>query len=527
MKKSILALAALLNCTLIMSQTEFDALKYVQTDISGTARYMGMAGAFGALGGDASAIKDNPAGLGVYRNSEVVATGKILIQSSSADWNNAKGTDNLTKTGLNNFSIVYALPFLKKSEDGAKGLLNCNVSLSFNRLKDFNRNLTIKSAHNSSLSSIADYIGYYTGHLTSTNLTPTTSYSPYTIDNIPWISVLAHNAGIINESVYQGQSTWTSTLAPSETVTPEYNLVEKGYIDQYALSVGGNFSNFIYFGVTANIQAINYSSVSRYSESYSDTISAGKYGNLGLTDSISTNGHGINFRIGAIICPFKTLRVGLSFLTPTVYALKDKYNTNLTYVNNSGSGSISTPGGNNNYKLSSPVDLDASVAYTFFDKATLSAEYDYSKTTGSSLMDENGKSNEYATENLRIQNSLKDIQTIKIGAEYVLNGNVTLRAGWAKSTSGNVADSIKTEPAKILRSNMRTDTECLLQNGTTYISFGFGYHKAKWFADFAFMNKTINELYYPYNSTNMANKSNAAKVTTSNNNMVFTVGYKF
>ena len=53
MKKYILALAVISNCTLLMAQTEFDASKFIQSDINGTARYVGMAGAFGALGGDA------------------------------------------------------------------------------------------------------------------------------------------------------------------------------------------------------------------------------------------------------------------------------------------------------------------------------------------------------------------------------------------------------------------------------------------------------------------------------------------
>ena len=34
--------------------------------VLGTARYSGMAGAMGALGGDGSAIKDNPAALGIF-----------------------------------------------------------------------------------------------------------------------------------------------------------------------------------------------------------------------------------------------------------------------------------------------------------------------------------------------------------------------------------------------------------------------------------------------------------------------------
>ena len=40
----------------------------------GTARYVGMAGAMSAVGGDPSAVMDNVAGLGLYRRSEVMIT---------------------------------------------------------------------------------------------------------------------------------------------------------------------------------------------------------------------------------------------------------------------------------------------------------------------------------------------------------------------------------------------------------------------------------------------------------------------
>ena len=46
-----LALAALCSSSMLFSQGVVDALKYSQQDIRGTARYMGMAGSFGALGG--------------------------------------------------------------------------------------------------------------------------------------------------------------------------------------------------------------------------------------------------------------------------------------------------------------------------------------------------------------------------------------------------------------------------------------------------------------------------------------------
>lgn len=42
------------------SQSQLDAFKYSQTELNGTARYLGMGGAFGALGGDISAMNTNP-----------------------------------------------------------------------------------------------------------------------------------------------------------------------------------------------------------------------------------------------------------------------------------------------------------------------------------------------------------------------------------------------------------------------------------------------------------------------------------
>ena len=52
------------------SQSQLDAFKYSQTELNGTARYLGMGGAFGALGGDISAMNTNPAGLAIYKSSE-------------------------------------------------------------------------------------------------------------------------------------------------------------------------------------------------------------------------------------------------------------------------------------------------------------------------------------------------------------------------------------------------------------------------------------------------------------------------
>ena len=53
------------------SQSQLDAFKYSQTELNGTARYLGMGGAFGALGGDLSSINVNPAGSAIFSNNQL------------------------------------------------------------------------------------------------------------------------------------------------------------------------------------------------------------------------------------------------------------------------------------------------------------------------------------------------------------------------------------------------------------------------------------------------------------------------
>ena len=64
------------------SQGEVEALKYSRNELYGTARSMAMGNAFGALGGDITGVSINPAGIAVYRSSEVVVT--LGIQQNTA-----------------------------------------------------------------------------------------------------------------------------------------------------------------------------------------------------------------------------------------------------------------------------------------------------------------------------------------------------------------------------------------------------------------------------------------------------------
>ncbi len=516
MKKILVALTVILNCSLIMAQTEFDAFKSVQTDINGTARYMSMAGAFGALGGDASAIKDNPAGLGIYRSSELVGTFNILMQNSSSKWNGLNSMDDLYKVGFNNFSYVIASPTWR-SENGSEGLLSSNFSFSYNRLKNFNRSLNLRSG--SSNSSITDYMSYFTGGIPESDLASTSSYEPFNNTSVPWISILAYEGYLINPGT--GTNDWASLLNAGEKVTPAYTLYEKGYKDEYSVGWAGNISNVFYIGASLNFQTLNYSSISDYSEKF------GAGGGMDLKDSIYTKGSGFNLKIGTIFCPTDFLRIGLALHTPTILTTTDNYYSKLNF-DTSNSGYIGTPGAYSDYQIQTPLQLNASAAFLVGTKGLISAEYDYTNYTGTRLKDTNGDAQSFYDENSGMSTMLNNVRTIKIGGEYRVTENFSIRAGYANSNNGNKMDA-----AKLMRYNtLRTDTEYFLNNRTDYLTAGFGYHESNWFLDFAYMNKILNETFYPYNTNTIAETSpnlavSPASVITSNNNIVVTLGFKF
>ena len=65
---------AVLVATSVSAQTVYDAANIISKDLNGTARFVGMGGAMGALGGDISTIGTNPAGIGIYRSNDAMVS---------------------------------------------------------------------------------------------------------------------------------------------------------------------------------------------------------------------------------------------------------------------------------------------------------------------------------------------------------------------------------------------------------------------------------------------------------------------
>ena len=95
MKKTYLTFALLLASASMMAQTVYTNAELSSTsDVIGTARYVGMGGALGALGADISAIGSNPAAIGMYRRSDIALTAGGMWQKDRAyqERNTGRGT---------------------------------------------------------------------------------------------------------------------------------------------------------------------------------------------------------------------------------------------------------------------------------------------------------------------------------------------------------------------------------------------------------------------------------------------------
>lgn len=337
-KKSLLSLGLLLGFVAgIHAQDEFDALKASQTQLKGTARYMGMGGAFTALGGDASAISLNPAGLGVYRSSELTATLNMMNNSSNSTWKGMSNSDNNIFAHFNNLSIVATIPGTDQYSSA--------LSFTFDRLKSFNRNGVVSGANQ--LSSLTKSIAYRTGGISENDILSNDAYSD-PVKNIPWISILGYDGHLIVPSS-SGTNQWASLLGSTENVIPSYSYSERGYIDQYSIAYGANISNIVYLGASVGWQSLNYSLISNYSEAF------GTGGSMNLRNEIYTTGSGFDIKLGVIVRPTDFLRLGFAYHTPMFYNMTDNNYASLNFDTDR-RGTVATPdeGGYSKYKVQTP-----------------------------------------------------------------------------------------------------------------------------------------------------------------------------
>lgn len=524
MKKQLFYLLLCFLPTVGIGQTAYDAINITAPQLKGTARYMGMGGAFGALGGDPTALKDNPAGLGVYRSSETTLTLNSSIISTQANWNSMVQKEDKNSLELNNFTYVMSIPLWKIKENG---LLSSNFSFGFSRVKDFNR--SFNATTQPTLHSFTDFLASFATQSADAystkeeDLKPSKGYDPYTNSRISWLSLIGYQGYLINPS--SDGTKWTSVLDEGVKVRPSTHIVESGGINEYTFGWGGNFNNRLFLGINMNLLEMNYALKEHLHETFLLTKGQGSFD---LTSRYNMSGSGVNLKIGAIYLPTDQIRLGASLHTPTFFNISQYTNFDLQVADKK---DLYLPerGFSQDIQLSSPLQAQFSVAYLFGMRGLLSAEYGIT-TYNTMQFKQEGSSKNFAIENNDITNNLQNGHTFKVGTEYKASKNTALRAGYSYATSPHRTSDMA---GKSLNLNTAfTNTGYQQQANNQHFTIGFGYREKFWFVDFAYALQREKATYYPYQrlektpNGNLKNTATPIQLHTHRHNIVATIGLK-
>lgn len=171
-------------------------LSLSQREAVGTARSMGMGGAFTSLGADMSSFGYNPAGFGMYQRDEISASLGLGI-TNAKNYNAYNISDNnRVRFDVNNIGASF------KIYEGTGKLVAVNFAFGYNKTADYNYDMSY--AGPATVSSLADAfadIANANGLIINADnkIADNRGYYDYDLDPYFWGAVMGYKAGLINK----------------------------------------------------------------------------------------------------------------------------------------------------------------------------------------------------------------------------------------------------------------------------------------------------------------------------------------
>lgn len=545
-------------------------------DLRGTARFMSMGGAFGALGGDLTTLTQNPGGIGIYRNSDVGFTVSLDALNSRTSSGGFDNTDKMTRFNLNSIGAVFTLKL------PSSVMPNINFGFTYHKVADFNRRFSgqipnLKTSLSNYIAGVSNAAG-----LVDADVQSTESFDPYNPNDgypgAPWISILGYDALLVNPQGSGDNTRWYGQYGDGTSGSGYYDMHEKGSSDEYNIALGGNINNVVYWGMDFGITSIDYRIQSVYGETLENAYvynpeverEVRTTADWDKFDSYKVNGTGFNFKLGVIVKPIQELRLGLAFHTPTYYNLNETYyngHIKMYYPFDAGYNEAWADDGlpvSNSYNFRTPWRVIASLAGVVGSKLIVSADYEWASYNGMRYSDANiyeyydpwydwgwdgyydpwysksrsaGESvasrdrsrydfdnpNDFA--NYNIKNIYQNTNTLRIGAEYRVLPSFSVRAGYSW-TSSPVKNEVKNGTIDVPASGLITSYT--LDNITNNVTCGLGYRHKGFYADLAYVYTYKSAEYHPFSPDIVSPRTAPkAKVTFDNSRVALTLGYKF
>ena len=474
---------------LALNQNAVDALRYSQLQVGGSARFMAMGGAFGALGADFTVASTNPGGLGMYKSSDFMFTPSVHTGKTKSTYNGYYGEDSKTNFAVG--SAGYVGTTRLNSRTSASGFRYFQFAMGINRLNDFNRRTHIvgENTENSLLDTYVEYA-----------------------DGIFYRDIENNRGGMYGFDLYPAW--WTYLLDTRDTINNVYfspipagGTMQRKYIEtwgsmnEWNFAFATNYNDVLYIGMSFNIPWIRYYERSTYTETdVADTIY--DFSSFNVYDRLDTRGTGFNFKFGFIVRPVDFLRIGGAIHTPTWYSMRDYWDVSMeSYFDNGDYYNQYSPYGEYSYKLTTPLRLQGSLAFIIGRYGLISGEYEYVDYSDAKF---SASSYGFFNENEDISRGYTNGHNYKLGTEW-RSGPFSFRAGYSFQGSP-YANEIN-------------------DGAITSYSGGFGFKDTFYYIDLAYVYTKSTEDYYLYGTENIS--VNPAQNELINHRFLITLGTRF
>ncbi|HTN07527.1 hypothetical protein [Agriterribacter sp.] len=520
MRKLILTSGLIFSITILLAQEPLDAVRYSWLTPQGTARAQSLGGAVSALGADITSLYTNPAGLGLYKTSEIVLTPGFTFNNNKATYRGTSATDSKSSFNYGPIGVVWGIP----SYNSNNKWKNVSIGLAISKTANFNNNVYISGENNQS-----SYSEKYLDQLINGNATNPDDAAK----NYPYGASLGLNTYLIDPT-YDNSNNLTGYASNASVATglkQQQIINTKGGVSEFSMGVGGNYNDVFYIGGSININTLKYVRNSSFRETDATNATNNDFNYFVADDYLRTDGTGASINIGIIVKPVEALRVGLNFHSPSWYSFKDTYYSSLTadtegYAGVKSQSSLDLNDGYSGeytYRYKTPMRVGAGLAYIFGTQADVSSqkgfitadvEYVSYKNNAFNTQDNTNQADkDYFTDlNNTIDDVFKPAVNFRFGGELKFE-TVMVRAGfgyYGNPYSNNYFDK---QPGDITNASRMN------------ISGGLGWRNKGMFVDLAYIHQIIKDGYYPYRLDDGV--FNVAKLSNTVGNILLTVGFKF
>ncbi len=416
-------------CTAANAQNITDVLRYSTENLQGTARFQALSGAFGALGGDMSAININPAGSAVFNHSQITFTGSNYNTENDVTYFNSSTNGDLNSIELNQVGGVFVF-----KSNGDTNWKKISLAFNYDLVNNFDNEFLASGNSNQGIDNY--FLAFAQGTPFGNLLLQDGEFIEEAYLDIgsslgfgTQQAFLGYFGGLIDpvDADNNDNIDYVSN-AQYSTVNQEYLQSSSGFNSKFTINLAGQYQDNLYLGASANFHSVLYEQVTLFDETGYDAASPIQ--TTVFDNFLRTEGYGYSFTVGAIAKLNNNIRVGGSYQSPTWYRLTD--DTSQRINSDLADDEINFIDFNivnlfEEYRVKTPAKLTGSLAIVFGKDGLLSFDYGYQDFTEAELRPSSDPS--FAEVNQLISDQLRAVSTFRIGGEYRIDA-VSLRGGY-------------------------------------------------------------------------------------------------